>query len=139
MGGELELRNLLQFSQNLVRRSHIRNRATHLTKHLITILIDDERRSKGDVFVLISLRMEQTIFADDSRAGVAQNCEVAMGGILPNLARVVLIVHAQRNDPRILCVKVRFSLRELAQLLYAERSPIAAIKVQNNLVAALVR
>ena len=137
----LEPRNsrcLLQLRENLVGCSDVGNRTAHLAKHFLAILIDDECSSKGDIFVLVSLRVEQTIFAYDGSAWVAKNCDVAMGRIFPNLARVILVVHADGHHPRILGVEVRFSLRELAQLLYAEGSPVAAIKVQNNFVPALL-
>ena len=134
-----KLGNCFQFSQNLIRRSHVGNRATHLAKHLCSILIKDERRSQRDVLVLVPLGMEQALFAFDFRSRIAQNDEVTMGSILPDFARVVQIIHADRHYARVLRVEVWFSLRELAQLLHTEGSPIAAIKVQNNFVPALLR
>ena len=81
--------------------------------------------------------MEQPVFPNDLRIRVAEHCEVAVCDIVPHLAGMRQVVNADCDYMRILGVKIALPLRELAQLLDAERSPVSAIEIENNLVASL--
>jgi len=50
---------------------------------------------------------------------------------------MLLVIDADRNQLRIEFVEIGLSLRELAQLLDAERSPVSAIEIKHNFVSLL--
>ena len=56
---------------------------------------------------------------------------------LPREKRMLLVIGADRNQLRIEFVEIGLSLRELAQLLDAERSPVSAIEIKHNFVSLL--
>jgi hypothetical protein len=57
--------------------------------------------------------------------------------LFPDLPRMLLIIDTNGNQLSIYFVEVGFPLRELAQLLDAEGSPVSAIEVKHDLVASL--
>jgi hypothetical protein len=62
-----------------------------------------------------------------------------MSGIVPNLTRVRIVIDANSDYSSIDRIEIGFPLRELAQLLYAEGSPVSAVEVQHDFVSALRR
>jgi hypothetical protein len=62
-----------------------------------------------------------------------------MSGIVPNLTRVRFVIDADSDHASIDRIEIRFPLRELAQLLYAEGSPVSAVEVQHDFASALRR
>ena len=87
----------------------------------------------------MAFAVQQAILADDLCARIAYNGRVMMRNLVPHFARMLLVIDADRNQLRIEFVEIGLSLRELAQLLDAERSPVSAIKEQHDFVTALGR
>lgn len=83
--------------------------------------------------------MEQAILPDHLRIGIAKDGHFVMNSVVPNLARMCLIIDADSDHSSIDRVEIRFPLRELAQLLYAEGSPVSAVEVQHDFVSTLRR
>jgi hypothetical protein len=62
-----------------------------------------------------------------------------MRNFIPDFARVLLVIDADGNQLSLYLIEIGFSLRELAQLFDAERSPVSTIEVEHHFVAPLRR
>src|SRR5579864_7044164 len=87
----------------------------------------------------MSFRVQKTVFTNHLCIRIAEDREFALRHIFPDFARVGLVIHADSYDARLLCFEIRFSLRELAQLLHAEWSPVSTVEVQHYFMPALGR
>src|SRR5690242_10929512 len=85
----------------------------------------------------MSFGVYKSILSNDTGTGIAQDHQVPVRDILPNLAVVSFIVNADRYYFGILGIKVGFPLRELAQLVHAKGSPVSTIEIQHNSAATL--
>ena len=80
--------------------------------------------------------MYQAVVVNDFCSRVAENGKLSHGGFVESGAGAGLVVHTDAEDAGVELVEVGFMLRELAQFFHAEGSPIAAVKIEQNLGAA---
>lgn len=92
------------------------------------LLIEQVGGADGDVFVALTMRVQQAVLADYDCAGVAENWKLAVDFFVPDQMRVFLIVDTDGGQASVKRVEVRLVLRELAQLVYTERSPVATVE-----------
>jgi len=76
--------------------------------------------------------MQQPVLPNHARPGIAEDDELAAGLLVPDKVGIFLIVHADRHQARFRMFEFIGMLRELAQLAYAERSPVSAIEHQHD-------
>lgn len=101
------------------------------------IFVEKHGCSDRDIFPFVSLRVQQSKLRRHLRPWIAKHRELAIYFLFPDLLRVFHVVAAERDDPDVQLVKLLRMLRELAQLVYAERSPVATIEHQQHLMSVL--
>lgn len=128
---------LLQLLQNLVRSAYVRDGTADAPIYLNPVVIDDQRGPQCNVLATVAFGVQQAILADDLGIRIAEDGQLALSRVLPDFACMGGVIDADSHNPRILRIEVWLSLRELAQLLYAEWSPVSAIEIQHYSVSAL--
>jgi hypothetical protein len=117
---------------------NVGDRLAYTAPFLAPVGPDQERAPQGDVTVFVPRLMQQAVPADYLGAGIAEDREFFLGGLFPNIVCMLLIVNADGNKPDAGFVQLVTVPRELAQFGHAVRSPISAVKVQQNPVAVLI-
>src|SRR5262245_58972628 len=81
--------------------------------------------------------MQQSILPNHIDAGIAEHSHVLVRDVLPDFPAMRFVINADRDHLCVLSVKVSLPLRELAQLIHAEGSPISTVEKQHNSTAML--
>ncbi len=80
--------------------------------------------------------VDQTIGVNHVGTRIAQNGELAVQNLFPDIKGVLPVVYADGGHPRVEGCEFLAVLRELAQLSGAVRSPVSAIKDQQHALSA---
>ena len=124
--------------QNVRRFGNVGDSFAHAPPKLRALCVDQYGGSDSDVGVAFAIGVEQAVLADHLGPGVAEDGELFLDSLFPDRVGVLDVIHADGNQVRVELIEVGFVPRELAQLDYAERSPIAAVEDDEDAMALLV-
>jgi len=124
--------------QNVRSLGNVRDGFAHASPAFHALFVNQQRGSERKVGVPLASGVEQAIFADDLRSGIAQHGKLFLQGFVPYQVGVLDVIHADGNQVGVELIEVGLVPRELAQLNNAEWSPITTVKDDEDAVASLV-
>lgn len=123
--------------QDFCRGGEIRERFANMAPALPAIGLHQQTSVQRDVPSFHSRTgVDQAIGPNYPGAGIAQDDELAVDHLLPHGTRVLAVVNTDGYKTGVEGIELFYVLRELAQLARAIRSPIPAIKDQQDAFAS---
>jgi hypothetical protein len=133
----LSILSAFDLGKRLFKRWDIRDRLAHSAPLFDSLGINEYSGPQGDVLAFSSPGMEEPVFTNHLGAGVGENGEFPARVLVPYIMRMFLVVHADGDDFYFSLLQLFRMLRQTAQLNHAERSPVAAVEVQENPISTL--
>src|SRR5260370_27530648 len=93
--------------------------------------INKQSGAEGDVLGSMAGGVKQTVLADDLSSRIAQDHDLPLRGLVPNVLGMLLVIHTDGHYLHTL-LKIGSSLRQTAQLRHAVRSPVATVEIQQD-------
>src|SRR5260370_10170844 len=93
--------------------------------------INKQSGAQGDVLGSMAGGVKQTVLADDLSSSNAQDHDLPLRGLVPNVLGMLLVIHTDGHYLHTL-LKIGNSLRPTPQLRHAGRSPAATVDIQQD-------